>query len=176
MLLSFFAIFFRSDFSKKLCQPFRTAGTSPRGLFALAIDIAFVRPTAIESVQRGWPSGMKKRVLVVEDYEDTRILLKFMIEKFGYSVIEASGPYEAIDKAAEFKPDLILMDIGMPLLDGLSVAQAIHGKKINKSVPIVAVTAFSDIEDEAAKAGCSEVIYKPVDPDRLREVLVRYIG
>ena len=117
---------------------------------------------------------MKKRVLVVEDYEDTRVLLKFMIEKFGYSVIEASGPYEAIDKAAEFLPDLILMDIGMPLLDGLSVAQLIHDKKTHRLVPIVVVTAYSDIKDEALKAGCTDVIYKPVDPDQLKEVLDRY--
>jgi two-component system, cell cycle response regulator DivK len=117
---------------------------------------------------------MKKRVLVVEDYEDTRILLKFMIEKFGYSVIEASGPYEAIDKAAEFRPDLILMDIGMPLLDGLSVAQLIHDKKTNSLVPIIAVTAFSDIKDEALKAGCADVLYKPVLPEKLKEVLDRY--
>ena len=96
---------------------------------------------------------MQKRVLVVEDYEDTRTLLKFMIEKFGYLVIEAAGPYEAIDKAAEFRPDLILMDIGMPLLDGLSVAQLIHDKKTNSLVPIVAVTAFSDIKTEAAQGG-----------------------
>jgi CheY-like chemotaxis protein len=117
---------------------------------------------------------MKKRVLVVEDYEDTRILLKFMVEKFGYSVIEASGPYEAIDKAAEFLPDLILMDIGMPLLDGLSVAQLIHNKKTNALVPIIAVTAFSDIKDEALRAGCSDVLYKPVHPEQLREMLDHY--
>jgi CheY-like chemotaxis protein len=125
---------------------------------------------------RGISRGMKKRVLVVEDYEDTRILLKFMIEQLGYSVIEASGPYEAIDKAAEFLPDLILMDIGMPLLDGLSVAQLIHDKKTNSLVPIIAVTAFSDIKAEALKAGCSDVIYKPVQPELLREMLDRYAG
>jgi CheY-like chemotaxis protein len=117
---------------------------------------------------------MRKRILVVEDYEDTRVLLKFMIEKFGYSVIEAAGPYEAIDKAAEFLPDLILMDIGMPLLDGLSVAQIIHDKKSNSFVPIIAVTAFSDIEAEALKAGCLDVLYKPVHPDRLKALLERY--
>ena len=117
---------------------------------------------------------MKKRVLIVEDYEDTRILLKFMIEKFGYSVIEAAGPYEAIDKVDEFLPDLILMDIGMPLLDGLSVAQLIRDKKTNRLVPIIAVTAFSDIKDEALKAGCSDVIYKPVQPELLREMLDHY--
>ena len=119
-------------------------------------------------------SRMKKRVLIVEDYEDTRTFLKFMIEKFGYSVIEASGPYEAIDKAAEFLPDLILMDIGMPLLDGLSVAQLIHDKETNSLVPIIAVTAFSDIKDEALKAGCSDVIYKPVQAELLREMLDLY--
>ena len=119
---------------------------------------------------------MKKRILVVEDYEDTRVLLKFMIEKFGYSVIEASGPYEAIDKAAEFLPDLILMDIGMPLLDGLSVAQLIHDKKTNRLVPIVVVTAYSDIKDEALKAGCTDVLYKPVHPEQLKAVLDRYAG
>ena len=119
---------------------------------------------------------MKKRVLVVEDYEDTRILLRFMIEKFGYSVIEAAGPYEALDKADEFMPDLILMDIGMPLLDGLSVAQLIHDKKANRMVPIIAVTAFSDVKDEALKAGCSDVIYKPVHPEQLKEMLDRYAG
>ena len=118
---------------------------------------------------------MKKKVLVVEDYEDTRVLLKFMIEKFGYSVAVASGPYEAIDKADEFHPDLILMDIGMPLLDGLSVAQLIHDKETNSLVPIIAVTAFSDIKDEALKAGCSDVIYKPVQPEQLKEVLDRYV-
>jgi CheY-like chemotaxis protein len=119
---------------------------------------------------------MKKRVLVVEDYEDTRILLKFMIEDFGYSVIEASGPYEAIDKADEFMPDLILMDIGMPLLDGLSVAKMIKEKKADQVVPIIAVTAFSDIKPEALKAGCSDVIYKPVQPQLLREMIDRYIA
>ncbi|MEO6333604.1 MAG: response regulator [Pyrinomonadaceae bacterium] len=117
---------------------------------------------------------MKKRVLVVEDYEDTRMLLKFMIEGLGYSVIEASGPYEAIDKAAEFLPDVILMDIGMPLLDGLSVAEIIHEKKKHSLVPIIAVTAFSDIKAEALKAGCSDVIYKPVQPELLQEMLHRY--
>lgn len=117
---------------------------------------------------------MKKRVLVVEDYEDTRILLKFMIEGLGYSVIEASGPYEAIEKSEEFQPDVILMDIGMPLLDGLSVAQLIQEKDKNSRVPIIAVTAFSDIKEEALKAGCSDVIYKPVQPELLQEMLHRY--
>ncbi len=99
-----------------------------------------------------------------------------MLEKFGYSVIEASGPYEAIDKTAEFLPDIILMDIGMPLLDGLSVTQLIRDRKPQRLIPIIAVTAFSDIKAEALKAGCSDVLYKPVNPDRLKEVLEHYTG
>ena len=116
---------------------------------------------------------MKKRVLVVEDYEDTRILLKFMVEKFGYSVIEAAGPYEAIDKAAEFRPDLILMDIGMPLLDGLSVAQLIHDKKTNSLVPIIAVTAHheTDFRSDAKAAGFDAYVTKPIDVIWLKELI-----
>jgi len=72
---------------------------------------------------------MVKRVLVVEDYDDTREMMRIMIEKYGYSVLEASGPYEAIEKASEFHPDLILMDIGLPLMDGLTTAEAIIGKE-----------------------------------------------
>ena len=117
---------------------------------------------------------MKKRVLIVEDYEDTRVLLKFMLEKLGYSVIEASGPYEALDKTTQFLPDLILMDIGMPLLDGLSVAEIIRDRHADKFMPIIAVTAFSDIKAEALKAGCADVIYKPVDPDELKATVERF--
>ena len=69
-----------------------------------------------------------------------------------------------------------LMDIGMPLLDGLSVAQIIHDEKTNSLVPIIAVTAFSDIKAEAMKAGCADVLYKPVHPDELRKVLERYVA
>jgi CheY-like chemotaxis protein len=60
------------------------------------------------------------------------------------------------------------------LLDGLSVAQLIHDKKTNSLVPIIAVTAFSDIKDQALKAGCADVIYKPVQAEQLREMLDHY--
>ena len=80
---------------------------------------------------------MPKRVLVVEDVEDARSMMRLMIEKQGVSVIEAAGAYEAIEKAEEYQPDLILMDIGLPLLDGLSTASLIKRLKDLDETPIV---------------------------------------
>ena len=118
---------------------------------------------------------MQKRVLVVEDVEDARVMMRLMIEKQGFSVIEAAGAYEAIAKAEEHHPDLILMDIGLPLLDGLSTATLIKRLKDLDSTPIVAVTAYHDILEQAKKAGCSDVLYKPVDQPALAEMLSKHL-
>ncbi len=114
---------------------------------------------------------MQKKVLLVEDYEDSRIMMRHMIEQEGYSVIEAAGAYEAIEKAEQYHPDLILMDIGLPLLDGLSTATIIKGIKNLGGVPIVVVTAYRDVSDQARDAGCSGVIYKPIDLPALKSIL-----
>lgn len=118
---------------------------------------------------------MQKRVLLVEDVEDARVMMRIMIEKQGVSVIEAAGAYEAIEKAEEYQPDLILMDIGLPLLDGLSTATLIRRLKDLDDTPIVAVTAYRDILEQATKAGCSDVLYKPVDQPALAEMLSKHL-
>jgi len=114
---------------------------------------------------------MQKKVLLVEDYEDSRLLMRHMIEQEGHSVIEAAGAYEAIAKAEQYLPDLILMDIGLPLLDGLSTATIIKGIKHMAKVPIVVVTAYRDVNDQARNAGCCGVIYKPVEFPELKTIL-----
>ena len=119
---------------------------------------------------------MQKRVLLVEDVEDARVMMRLMIEKHGVSVIEAAGAYEAIEKAEEYEPDLILMDIGLPLLDGLSTATLIKRLKALDKTPIVAVTAYRDILDQAKKAGCCDVLYKPVEQPALAEILTRHLA
>ena len=118
---------------------------------------------------------MAKRVLVVEDYEDTREMMRLMIEHYGYYVLEASGPYEAIEKAAQYHPDLILMDIGLPLMDGLSTAEVINGMESLANIPIVAVTAYHDVRPQVMKAGCMGVLYKPVDPPQLKQILETHL-
>ncbi len=118
---------------------------------------------------------MPKRVLVVEDLEDARLMMRLMIEKEGVSVIEAAGAYEAIEKAEEYMPDLILMDIGLPLLDGLSTAMLIRKSKDLDQTPIVAVTAYRDILEQARKAGCCDVLYKPIDQPALDDLLNKHL-
>jgi len=118
---------------------------------------------------------MAKRVLVVEDYEDTREMMRLMIEHYGYYVLEAAGPYEAIEKAAQYHPDLILMYIGLPLMDGLSTAEVINGMENLADIPIVAVTAYHDVRPQVMKAGCSGVLYKPVDPPELKQILETHL-
>ena len=118
---------------------------------------------------------MGKSVLLVEDVEDARVMMRLMIEKQGVSVIEAAGAYEAIEKAEEHQPDLILMDIGLPLLDGLSVASLIKRLKALDGTPIVAVTAYRDILEQAKKAGCCDVLYKPVDPTAIARMLSKHL-
>jgi len=116
-----------------------------------------------------------KSILVVDDHEDIRSMMRLTIENFGYTVIEAAGPYDAIEKAQKFHPHLILMDIGLPLLDGLSTARIIIDLEHCGQIPIVAVTAYRDIRDQASRAGCVDVLYKPIQPERLEQLLHRHL-
>ncbi len=120
--------------------------------------------------------NQKKRILVVDDHSDIREMMKFAIQDLGYDVMEASGPYEAIDKAEAYRPDLILMDIGMPLMDGLSATNMIKQNASLKETPIVVVTAYRDIKNQAVKAGCADVLYKPIDFEDLKRIIDRQIG
>lgn len=120
---------------------------------------------------------MSKRVLIVEDYEDTRNFMKFLIEAYGYQVIEAKDGIEAVDRAKTMMPDLILMDISLPMVDGLTATKAIRRFEQGKKMPIIAITAYGSLYyDEAMKAGCNQLIDKPVDFDELKPVLTKYLG
>lgn len=103
-------------------------------------------------------------------------MMRFALEAFGYNVIDAAGPYDAIEKAEELRPDLILMDIGMPLLDGLSAAQLIGGRAGCENIPIIVLTAYRNIREQALAAGCVDVIYKPVDLDKLKALLATHLN
>jgi CheY-like chemotaxis protein len=120
---------------------------------------------------------MRKRVLVAEDYEDIRRMMKILLECRGYDVLEAADGYEAVKKAVSDNPDLILMDVAMPVMDGLQATMAIRQHDNLADVPIVAVTAYGDFYGERARnAGCNDVIQKPLDFARLEPLVEGYIS
>ncbi len=119
---------------------------------------------------------MAKTVLIAEDYEDSRTCLKFMLEYFGFEVIEAENGAEAVDVFMQTQPDLILMDLAMPMMDGLTATKTIRNSEFKNHTPIVAVSAFGKaLYEEAIQAGCNDLIDKPLDFDSLVPVLNRYI-
>ena len=119
---------------------------------------------------------MAKTILVVEDYEDTRGFMKTWLESYGYLVIEAADGIEAIDKFKYAHPDLILMDISLPMVDGLTAVKVIRELSEERQIPIIAVTAFGkEYSNLAMHAGCNEFISKPIDFERLQPILYQYL-
>jgi two-component system, cell cycle response regulator DivK len=119
-----------------------------------------------------------RRIMVVEDYDDTRMLLKQGLEMLGYSVLEASNGQEAVDIADRERPDLILMDLDLPILDGIAATQRIRRQEHMENVPIVAVTAYplSYSRVKAFAKGCNEYMPKPIDMSELARVVNRYLS
>jgi len=118
-----------------------------------------------------------RTIMVVEDYDDTRLLLKKGLEGLGYSVLEASNGQEAVDIAAREHLDLILMDLDLPILDGIVATQQIRQQTETEHVPIVAVTAYpmSYTHVKAFAEGCDEYMSKPIDMSELARLVERYL-
>ncbi len=120
---------------------------------------------------------MQKTILVAEDIRDSRQMIKFLLEMFGYIVIEAENGQQAVKSAAEYHPDLILMDMSMPVMDGLSATKAIRKLNEKTKIPIIAVTAFGkQFYERAIEAGCNDLISKPIDFDTLQPVIEQYLA
>ena len=119
---------------------------------------------------------MKSKVLVVEDYEDTREFMKFLLQDYGFDVSEATNGYEAIEAAKRQVPDLILMDISMPGMDGLTAARKIREASGPRKPAIIAITAYGEAaRRKALEAGCDGSLSKPIDFEDLEPVLSRYL-
>ncbi|HEX5603892.1 MAG TPA: response regulator [Pyrinomonadaceae bacterium] len=117
-------------------------------------------------------------VLIVEDHDDTREMLTILLSSFGCHVVGAEDGERAMNVAERSRPDLILLDIKMPRLDGLAVARLIRSHPSLNKVPIVAVTGYGTPQQhrEVLRAGCNHCLVKPIDFDQLEkliEVLVR---
>jgi CheY-like chemotaxis protein len=110
---------------------------------------------------------MNQRILVIEDNEQNMYLVNFILEKFGYQVIQARSGDEGIRLARQQMPDLVLLDIQLPVMDGYSVARELRKMKEMAQIPIVAVTSYAMPGDreQAINAGCSGYIEKPINPE-----------
>jgi CheY-like chemotaxis protein len=119
---------------------------------------------------------MAAKVLIVEDHDDVREMMRFVLAAYGCDVVEATNGHEAVEKARLDNPDLILMDIAMPIMDGLDATRAIRQHHSLSGIPIVGVTAFDDMYGErASSAGFDNIIPKPVDFARLHSVISKYL-
>ena len=107
-----------------------------------------------------------KRILVIEDTEDNRTILRDLLGVAGYEMIEAHDGAEGVAKASEHKPDLILMDIQLPVLDGYEATRRIKAQPDLAHIPIIAVTSYALSGDEAKTraAGCDGYVAKPFSP------------
>ena len=123
-------------------------------------------------------NGAGVTVLVVEDFEDNRFMMRRLLEMSGYRVVEAVNGQEAVEAARRERPDLILMDLSLPKLDGLAATRRIRQHDGLGQTPIVAVSAHdtADFHAEALAAGCNEYVTKPIDFDQLVKLLGRLIG
>jgi two-component system, cell cycle response regulator DivK len=117
-------------------------------------------------------------VLLVEDTEDNRFMMRRLLEMAGYGVVEATNGEEAVRLAQSERPDLILMDLSLPVIDGLAATRAIRKLDGFGRVPIVAVSAHdtSDFQADAIAAGCDSYITKPIDFSQLEVLIARLLG
>ncbi len=108
-----------------------------------------------------------KRILVVEDNETNMYLIRFMLEKSGYEVIEAMEGSVGVELAVKEKPDLIIMDIQLPDINGLEATKRIRASEADGEVPIIALTSYAMVGDRerALAAGCTGYIEKPINPE-----------
>ena len=121
---------------------------------------------------------MSKTILVVEDTEDNRRILRDLLSAAGYNMIEAYDGAEGVAKASEHKPDLILMDVQMPVMDGYEATRRIKADPALKTIPVIAVTSYalSGDEDKARKAGCDGYVAKPFSPRQMLAKVREIIG
>ena len=108
-------------------------------------------------------------ILLVEDHQEIWDFLSRRLKRRGYEVVVAQDGQEGLDKARAGKPDLLLLDMNLPVMDGWTVAQTLKGEEATKRIPIIALTAhaMSGDRDKAIAAGCDDYHAKPIDFSQL---------
>src|SRR5215211_7328035 len=116
-------------------------------------------------------------VLLVEDTEDNRFMMRRLLEMTGYRVVEAMNGEEAVKLAKHVSPNVILMDLSLPVIDGLAATRLIRKLPELESTPIIAVSAHdsSDFQSEAIEAGCNSYVTKPIDFNELEQLIAQLL-
>ena len=122
-------------------------------------------------------SDNMKKVLVIEDNETNLYLMHTIVEKLGHQVIEARDGFDGVKLAISKIPDLILMDIQLPGMDGYMATQKIRENEATKEIPIIAITSYAMVGDKekTLAAGCTAYIEKPIDPESFTGELNKYL-
>ena len=130
-------------------------------------------PAEVNHCPKTEVNNAPRTVLVVDDFDDTRLLLRTWFERRGFRVVEAADGLQAISQAETESPDLIIMDMQMPQLDGLSATRRIRSLKSLNAVPIIAVSAYGadQFRELALAAGCDEYVSTPFEPATLEGII-----
>ncbi len=120
---------------------------------------------------------MGRTILVVEDTQDSRDLIRMMLESEGYRVLEAANGLDGLEMARRNRPDAIVMDMSLPLMDGYKITKRLRQEPGLTTVPIIACTAHNrwEWQSKAIAAGCTDFLTKPLEPKALTEMLAHYL-
>jgi two-component system, cell cycle response regulator DivK len=118
-----------------------------------------------------------KKVLVIEDNATNLYLIRFMLKKSGYMVIGAREGIMGVEMAIKEKPDLVIMDIQLPDIDGLEATRRIRASETDNKMPIVALTSYAMVGDreKSLDAGCTDYIEKPINPETFISKIEKYL-
>jgi two-component system, cell cycle response regulator DivK len=121
---------------------------------------------------------MTQRILVVEDQPDNRQIIRDMLAPTDYEITKAEDGQQALEAIAKQRPDLILMDIQLPIIDGYTATRKIKANPEWQSIPIIAVTSYalSGEEKKAREAGCDDYVPKPFSPRQLLAKIRQYLS
>ena len=120
-------------------------------------------------------SNGRPNILIADDDDDTRAMLRTLLEMKGYLITEARDGQETIEKTVQENPGMVLLDLGLPVLNGLTVIRRLREDYKMIDVPLVVVTGFDKHVETAMAAGCVDYLMKPIDFDRLDNLLDLYV-
>jgi two-component system, cell cycle response regulator DivK len=118
-----------------------------------------------------------KKILVVEDNSDYRELIRMFLQRSGYEIVEATTGFEGVDQAHSCRPDLILMDLGLPMMTGDEAIAQLKADPTTRDIPVLVITAFNKgiLVERAVAAGAAEILHKPIDFKSLHSVMQQYL-